>query len=214
MTLPLAVLLAATTALRAVGRDALCVTLGKVEEKGGKVANSSPKLRAVAPGSSGRRAALRFELQGPTEVVEPLASGAVRQQLGLKLLADDGCNLLYVMWRAAPTSELVVTLKRNPGQRTHAQCGTRGYQTVRPRSSAPPPALVAGKEHLLEAELTAAGLLVTIDGSPVWQGPVETGGLSGPAGLRSDNLRFTFSLAVDGESAPAKDHCTRLDESD
>ena len=119
------------------------------------------------------------------------------------------------MWRAEPAQELVVTLKRNPGLRTHAQCGTRGYQTLRPRASSRPPALVAGKEHLLEAELSAAGLLVvTIDGSPVWQGPVDAGDLAGPAGLRSDNLRFTFSLAVDGASAPAGARCVRLEEGD
>src|SRR5262249_42847765 len=76
------------------------VTKGSVAALNGvRVRVSEPKMRAVAPDSDGNAAELRFVYQGPTSETTALASGEVRRQLGLKLRAQNGCNLLYVMWR-------------------------------------------------------------------------------------------------------------------
>lgn len=203
---------AAAGGLRPVEASQLCVTLGSVDDAGGRLSVQVPKFRAVAPGSSGRRAALRLEVQGNTAREERLGSGAMRRQLGLKLLAKNGCNLLYVMWRVEPVQQLVVQVKLNPGMETHAQCGNRGYRTLKPRLSAPPPRLLPGEPHLLEAALTGSDLEVKIDGAVVWAGPADVGDLQGPAGLRSDNLRFNFSLQVDGAPAPGGPRCMAGDE--
>jgi len=153
---------------------------------------SEPKLRATVAGSDGNAVALDFELVGPSERTEPLRSGELRQQLGLELVAQDTCNLLYVMWRVAPRSELVVSAKQNPGQSTHARCENRGYRRLRAEQLAPVPALVGGARHTLAARIDAGRLEVTIDGERVLSAALDGAAreLHGRVGLRSDNLRF------------------------
>ena len=41
--------------------------------------------------------------------------GELRRQFGLKLRAQDACNLVYVMWRIEPASKLVVSIKCRTG---------------------------------------------------------------------------------------------------
>lgn len=207
----LALLAAAAVPL---ARARLCPSLGTLEEgAGGELETRSPKLRAIAQGSGGERASLGFVVLGPTSKEAWLASGEDRRQLGLKLRATDGCNLLYVMWRLEPRQELVVSIKRNPGQRTHAGCGARGYRNLRPRRAAPLPGLRFGEPHTLSAELRSGQLEVRADAAVVWQGPVEVDDLRGPAGIRSDNLRLRFRFAADLEPGAAAS-CSRPDGSD
>lgn len=157
-----------------------------------------PKMRAVVPGTEGASAELRFTYLGRTEEFKALASGEAREQLGLKLRALDGCNVVYVMWRLAPKPGLVVSVKRNPDEHTSGDCGNRGYTTIRPRSHAPVPALKPGDAHVLRAELNAKALRVLVDGAPVWEGelPAEALAFDGPVGMRSDNVRADVQLVA------------------
>src|SRR5690349_4283787 len=77
----------------------------------GRARVREPKMRAVVPGSDGDAAELRFTYDGSSEGVAPLASGQVRRQIGIKLRAENGCNLVYVMWRLEPKAQLVVSVK-------------------------------------------------------------------------------------------------------
>lgn len=187
------------TALARVDAGALDVTEGAVRARPGGFTSGSAKLRAVAPGFHGA-VELRFQYLGPTAETAPLASGEMRRQLGLKLNAQDGCNLVYVMWRIAPVPSLVVQVKENPGQRLHGECGNRGYRTVRPTSARPPlalaRALAPGEKHTLRAELSGRQLSVWADGALAWAGPVADGPLpfDGPVGLRADNARLDAEL--------------------
>ena len=124
----------------------------------------------------------------------------MRRQIGLKLRAEDGCNLLYAMWRLAPKPGLVVSLKRNPGQHSSGDCGASGYTNHRPRRGSPAPALEPGVRHTLHAEQRGNELIVSVDGATAWQGelPAEALSLVGPSGLRSDNGRFDLELWVSG----------------
>ncbi|MCA1664388.1 MAG: serine/threonine protein kinase, partial [Myxococcales bacterium] len=117
--------------LAPVAGDALCVTRGRVAAARAQLSVDEPKLRAVVPASDGNRAELRFVYRGPTTQTALLGSGALRRQLGLKLRAQDGCNLVYVMWRIEPVPGVVVSVKRNSAARTHAECGNRGYRNLR-----------------------------------------------------------------------------------
>jgi hypothetical protein len=83
-----------------------------------------------------------------------LGSGELRRQFGLKLLAQDGCNLVYALWRIEPESKLVVSVKSNPSQHTSAECGNRGYQNIKPRFSKPVPTLRPGDAYTMRAELS------------------------------------------------------------
>jgi hypothetical protein len=186
-------------ALVRLGLADLRVTEGKLlPGPDGVLRIEEPKVRAVRRSLSGAIAELRFAYLGPTTRQEPLSSGEMRRQVGLKLRAEDGCNVLYAMWRLAPKPGLVVSLKRNPGQHSSGDCGASGYTNLRPRRSSPVPVLDPGVRHSLHAEQRGDDLIVLVDGAPAWEGtlPAEALSLQGPAGLRSDNGRFDLELLV------------------
>ena len=181
------------------------VTRGHVEALAdGRARVREPKMRAVVDASDGNAAELRFIYLGASEGVAPLASGEVRRQVGLKLRAADGCNLLYVMWRIEPKAQLVVSIKRNPGQRTHRECGARGYRNLVARAGTQPAPLAPNMEHRLHAKLDGRILRVWADRALAWEGDVgdETLALRGPAGVRSDNAALELELYVRA-AAPA-----------
>ena len=175
--------------LEPIIKDALCVTKGAAAI-GAKI--TEPTMRAGALGSSGDAASITFTFRGDTGSVRELASGQARRQLGLKLRAQNGCNLVYVMWRLDPKPKLDVSIKLNPGKQTHKDCGADGYTRLKPTKSAPVPDLEPGGTHTLRAEITGDELLAWIDDQLAWRGvlPETARSISGPAGLRSDNLMF------------------------
>jgi hypothetical protein len=189
----------AAATLSVVARSDLCVTEGSIEPAPDrKLSVKVPKLRAYVNQPSTETAEIRFTYLGATSSEARLGSGESRRQFGLKLRAADACNLVYVMWRIEPQSRLVVSVKRNPGQHASAECGNRGYQNLKPRYSAPIPALASGQSHRLRAELQGGELSATIDDRIVWQSALgaAAAGLQGPAGIRSDNAQLLFELAV------------------
>lgn len=201
----------------AVVSEPLCVTRGAVQV-GSTVDQAT--VRAVAPGTSGDAAAIALVLRGTTEHTKALANGDARRQVGLKLRAQDGCNLVYVMWRLDPKPKLEVSVKRNPGKTTHEQCGADGYTKVKAAKTSPLPALDDGAKHELHAEIDGAKLTAWVDGHVVWRGalPASAAGLEGPAGIRSDNLAydlvsFTASPAAASGSAQVPAKC-RAGETD
>lgn len=163
----------------------LCVTKGKIE----RGAVIEPTVRAVAPDTRGDGAALAFAFRGDSRKTRGLANGDARRQLGLKLRAQDGCNLVYVMWRLDPKPRLEISVKLNPGMTTHRECGADGYTKV---GHVDAPALAAGDSHTLRAEIHGDELIAWIDDQVAWRGelPASARTLSGPAGLRSDNVAF------------------------
>jgi hypothetical protein len=163
-------------------------------------------MRAAVQGSTGDAAVLDFVFHGPSHDAVPLANGELRRQIGLKLRAEDTCNVIYVMWELEPRSRIVVSVKRNPGQSTHAACGDRGYAALMPRvrgapSSAP---IAAGERHRLEAAIDGGALRVLADGQLVWEGelPANAIKLEGPIGIRSDNGVFDLELKAAKKGAP------------
>ncbi|MDC0707031.1 hypothetical protein POL68_00965 [Stigmatella sp. ncwal1] len=162
----------------------------------GTLTIEASKVRAVLPGLEATAAELRFKYLGPTRVQKALASGEPRQQLGLKLRAQDGCNVVYVMWRISPQAGLVVSVKSNPKAHTSAECGNRGYTRVRGATEAPIPPLVPGASHTLHAAWEGPDLRVHVDGALAWEGalPPEAFAFEGPVGLRTDNGRFELEL--------------------
>lgn len=183
-----------------VARGDLCATSGAVagrQEGGFHVASGA--MRAVAAGSTGGAAELSFVYRGAAPDVVLLASGELRRQIGLKLRAQDTCNVVYVMWEIAPRPHVAVSMKRNPGRSTHSECGPTGYVALKPRAHAPaPPVLGTGERHTLRAEIGAGSLRVEADGDVVWEGELPPAALDfdGPAGMRSDNGVFDFELRV------------------
>ncbi len=160
----------------------LHVTRGRLTDR----AISEPTVRAIARGAGGDLAELAFRFRGVTQRLAPLASGEVRHQLGLKLRAQDSCNVIYVMWCLEP-STLVVSIKHNPGTHAHRDRGAAGYTDV---AIAAAPPLVADTSYRLRAEIAGDGLVAWIDGALIWRGvlPDTARELAGPAGLRTDNL--------------------------
>jgi len=190
-----------------VPASALDVTSGSIATTASRaLQTASPGLRAVER-DRGRHAAsalLRFRLRGPSAETVPLGSGEVRRQIGLKLRAGDPCNLVYIMWRQFPERSIVVSVKRNPGQTTSAQCGNRGYVDVARVPLPGDPAAADVADHRLEVRTRvrpdgALGVTVVADGDTVLVRRVPAGlagGLDGPAGVRSDNGRYRFRLSA------------------
>lgn len=182
--------------------DGLCVTKGAAA-LGRKV--TEPTVRAVAIGSEGNIATLTFTFRGDSDKIRELASGQARRQLGLKLRAQNGCNLVYVMWRLDPKPMLEVSVKHNAGKRSHEECGANGYTKVKAEKSLPVPELGAGDTHVLRAEILGDELRATIDKKLVWRGtlPDSARALAGPSGFRSDNLTYDL-VAFDARKGAAQ----------
>src|SRR6266478_3805552 len=169
------------TKLMSVSRANLCVTEGVIEElPGARLSVSVPKMRAYLNALTPQFVEAHFTYLGSTGSEARLGSGELRRQFGLKLRAQDSCNLVYAMWRIEPESKLVVSVKSNPGQHTSAQV----------------PALRSGETHTLRAEMNGAEMLVFVDNTLVWEGSVGPDALAfdGPVGIRSDNARLQIEL--------------------
>ena len=155
-----------------------------------------PEMRAVVAYPTRFVAEARFTYLGPTKQDKPLGSGQIRRQIGLKLRAANGCNLVYAMWRIEPKQELVISEKLNPGQTTSAECGTNGYRNLKPTRDITPPPLKEGQSHTLRAEAEGSTMKVFIDNKLHWEGLLDNEALAleGPSGVRSDNGRFKFEF--------------------
>jgi hypothetical protein len=192
--------------LAATPRSKLCVTKGTIEEtKGARLEVKVPEMRAVVTYVTEPVVEAKLTYLGPSAGEKRLGSGELRRQFGLKLRAQNGCNLVYAMWRIAPKSELVVSVKSNPGMSTHAECGTHGYQNIQPSRAMNVPLLEPGQTHTLRAQLDGSQMKVFVDSKTVWEGDIGQGALAfdGPVGVRSDNGRFEFELLT-GEPKPGR----------
>ena len=188
---------APAAALEAVPRSALCFTEGApVTSAGGAIHVEAGGVRAFAAGDRSSSAELAFTYRGPSAFEAPLANGELRRQVGLKLRAQDTCNVVYVMWHLEPTQTVAVSVKRNAGMSAHAACGDGGYVNVQAEASARPPAVAAGVPHVMRADLDGRTLRVIADGDVVWRGQLPTVALDleGPVGLRTDNGTFDLEL--------------------
>jgi hypothetical protein len=196
-----------SSAVHNVPRQSIVVTAGALEEIGrGEMHVDSGGMRAEILGASNDDVELDFVYRGPSQVSAPLANGVVRRQIGLKLRAQDACNVVSVMWHLEPAPGIVVSVKRNEGQREHAECGVRGYANITAESSDAPPFVDRGEHHRLRARIDGETLRVYADGAPVWEGklPAAAFAIDGPAGVRSDNGAFDFALRLGGANRAAR----------
>ena len=186
--------------------DKLCVTKGSIDG----AAISEPTMRGYAIGAGGDAAQLTFTYRGESFETRELAGGQARRQIGIKLRARDSCNVVYVMWRLDPRPKLDVSIKVNPLKRTHEECGAGGYTKVRPLKKTYVPAFEFGKTYSLRAEIVGDDLYAWIDGQLLFQGrlPAAAREVRGPAGIRSDNVKYDLvELAVprgDGKTEACK----------
>jgi hypothetical protein len=197
LTPPAAAQSGSAPALQRIDRDCLCVTNGVVSA-GSQLAIETATSRAVVQAGSENAAdqvaEIRFRYLGPSQDSVPLASGQLRRQVGLKLRAEDSCNLIYVMWRIEPEARVAVSIKRNLGQHVHQQCGVRGYIDFKPQPGSRPLPVLPGETHTLRAELRGEDLTVMADGKMAWQGSLAGTTVLpvGPPGFRTDNVRVAF----------------------
>ena len=176
------------------------VSDGKIEKaEGGRLMVSTKEMRATLKFPTQQNVSVKFTYLGPTKEVSRLGSGEVRSQFGIKLRAQDTCNIVYIMWHFAPDQKIAVSVKRNPGERTHEECLDRGYiNDIKPRLSAPPQRVHPDQPHTLSASMIRSNLTVTADNKVVWEGDLGPVALEfdGPVGLRSDNAHVVFDFLV------------------
>ncbi len=174
-----------------------CVTEGRMgETSDGTLVIEDIKTRAVLGRKTRPGAEIAFRYLGPTREQSALRSGALRTQIGLKLRAQDGCNLVYVMWRILPEPRVVVSIKSNPGRHTYAECANRGYHNVKGSGESTAAAVEPGSRHSLRAELDGDRLVAWADGKVVWEGRLDESAFEfdGPVGFRTDNGRFEMQF--------------------
>jgi len=171
---------------------------GKIEKAAGnRLMVSTKEMRATLKFKTEQNVAVKFTYLGPTAEVSRLGSGEVRSQFGIKLRAQDTCNIVYIMWHFAPDQKIAVSVKRNPGKRTHEECLDYGYiNNIKPRVTAQPPPVHVDQAHVLSASMKGSNLSVTADNRVVWQGDLGRVALEfdGPVGLRSDNAHVVFDF--------------------
>lgn len=199
-----------SVAIAEIDPATVCATHGAVKVKTSGKSSGKPALevrdattRAFARTSKGDAAAIAFHYTGLKQEVRSLASGVARAQLGLKLRAQDSCNVIYVMWRTDKAT-LDVSVKYNASQHSNAECGTHGYRKIRPLASHRVPSLAAGSDHRLQAEIVDDNLTAWIDGNLVWTGtlPGVARELQGPVGIRSDNVELELELSASLATEP------------
>jgi hypothetical protein len=184
--------------------EQFCITEGRIARLENQwLRVDSTKMRAVLGLPSKPEVELQFRYLGETLERSPLRSGAERTQIGLKLKAQDDCNVIYAMWRISPVSKLVVSVKSNPGQHTHSECGNAGYTNMKGTLEIPIPKVEEGSEHSLRAALDGNSLTVYVDRALAWEGKITEDAVhfDGPVGLRSDNARFEFRFLVQPQSS-------------
>ena len=199
--------------VHAIAHEQICVTKGDVAS----AAIRQPTVRAFARGAGGDAASLTFTFGGDAEQARALANGELRRQMGLKLRAQDSCNVVYVMWRLDPKPKLEVSVKANPGKRTHEECGADGYTKIKPAAARRVPPLDIGSTHTLRAEIVGDALYAWIDNALVWTGtlPPEAREISGPAGMRSDNVKLdNIALAAPRAGAARTEECKKTEHDD
>ena len=176
------------------------VSDGHIEKSAGnRLMTQSKEMRATLKRDTPQHMAVNFTYLGPSRELSRLGNGEIRHQFGIKLKAQDICNLVYVMWNF-DTQKIAVSVKTNPGQRTHEECLDRGYiNDIKADIKSDPPALHVDQPHILAAHLDGRQLQVTVDGKVVWRGtlPAIVLQFHGPVGLRSDNAQFVFDCFVD-----------------
>lgn len=188
------------TAYAQLSLEDFLVTNGKIDNSTqGRLKVSSKEMRAVVKYPTRQDVTVKFTYLGPTAEVSKLGSGEIRSQFGIKLRAQDNCNLVYVMWHFAPDQKIAVSVKRNRGESTHEECLNGGYiNKFKPRVSAPAAAIVSNQPHKLSASMTGSNLKVAADDRVVWEGDLGPMALEfdGPVGLRSDNAQVVFDFFV------------------
>ena len=175
------------------------VTDGKIQNaKGHRLSVSTKEMRATLKFTTEQTATVKFTYLGSTKEVSRLGRTEV-SQFGIKLRAQNDCNVIYVMWHFAPDQKIAVSIKRNPGKRTHTECLDRGYiNNLKPRLSEAPPPVEPNQPHVLTATMSDSDLSVSADNKLVWWGDLGPVALTlrGPVGLRSDNARLLFDFLV------------------
>ena len=203
----------APASLAPIAPGELVVTAGSIQpapgaEPGGVgpayFAIREPTLRAWVGRTPRSAVEMEFVYRGATVQAAPLASGQLRRQIGVELRAQDSCNVVYVMWHVEPERGIVVSVKNNPGQSRHAECGDRGYTVLTPEQVRPAPPVRKGERHLLAAVLSDRELVVSVDNVRTWVGrlPPAALGFDGPVGIRSDNGQFDVRLRAQPPALP------------
>jgi hypothetical protein len=186
----------------------LCVSEGTVTAlPAHRLLITVPNVHATMNQETPQDIEARFVYLGPTAENETPTRGHGHHQFGFEMFAQDACNLVYVMWRLEPESTIVVSVKNNPDQHAHSDCGGRGTTTVSPEHTRPLPPVRGGERlsHALRAKITGATLGVFADGGLVWQGvlPADVLRTHGPVGIHCDNAKLEIRLTVASPAAGA-----------
>jgi hypothetical protein len=179
----------------------LCVTEGTVTAlPAHRLLVTDPNVHATMNRETPQDIEAHFVYLGPSNENDAAPSGPIHHQFGFELFAQDACNLVYVMWRFEPESNIAVMVKSNPSQHLHDECRKRGSAQAQPELALPLPPVHAGERtsHTLRAQVSGPQLLVFADKILVWRGalPSEVIRSHGPVGIHCDNAKLELMITV------------------
>ena len=178
------------TASTTLAQERIEVTNGNVIQHANKFDIESKSSRFIFPDLSGNNIAIEVEYHGNTRDSSLLGSGKFISQVGLKLRSVNQCNLVYVMRRFEPKSEIVVLVKENEGQLSHQECENGGYTKI---ASIEVPKVHIGDKFSLETKFVKEQLSIIYNGLEIWNGNVQFNH-QGNFGVRTDNARVSITL--------------------
>lgn len=186
----------------------LCVTEGTITAlPAHRLLVTNPNVHATLNRETPQDIEADFVYLGPSGESDTASSSQNHHQFGFELFAQDACNLVYVMWRLEPESNIGVFVKSNPQQHIHDECGRRGTITAEAEYKLPLPPVRAGEHisHTLRAKIKGSRLLVFADGALVWRCELSPEILRtrGPVGIHCDNAKLEIMLTVAPPAANA-----------
>jgi hypothetical protein len=127
----------------------------------------------------------------------------MRRQIGIKLRAQDTCNIAGANWHIETDARVAVAVKRNGGRHTNAQRSAQGYLNMKPMRDRNAPAIGQDEWHELKAVLSDSSLPFWTNGQVAWDGSVAAplALIEGPVGPRSDHGRFELEFLADPPAA-------------
>jgi hypothetical protein len=179
------------SALATATVPAYTITDGTATLTGLEFSINDPETRIDFTEMNGDSIIMEAIYLGPTDNTALLASGAWKEQFGVKLRNLNTCNVVYVMRQFKPIPSINIMYKQNIGMSTHEQCGDKGYVFVK---DIPLPVVPVGTKVVLGAKFVSNTLFVLLNGQQVWKGyiPFTQTGISG---FRSDNTKVKFKVA-------------------
>jgi hypothetical protein len=162
------------------------------------VETGSPAFRLMAETpAEGDRVGFSLLYLGKVDEPQPLGSGEIRYQFGLRIRCPNTCNAIYVMCRLLDDGlRLVASWKHNPGKEEHSECRDGGYSPLGDLMIPEP--MIENATLIVEIVEAKLNIRVFLDDKEERRElsvdlPPEAAAQQGSWGIRTDNIKCVIT---------------------